>query len=572
MILSICKKYFYLMLILSLSLFFISVNFMICDYSVFIEFKIFSLNSSLFCMIFYLDWISLLFMSFVLYISSMVIFYSEEYMSGDLYIDRFICLVVMFVLSMMLMIISPNLISILLGWDGLGLVSYCLVIYYQNSKSYNAGMLTALSNRVGDVALLISIAWMMNYGSWNFLFYLDLCKNDFIMFIVSLMIILASITKSAQIPFSSWLPAAMAAPTPVSALVHSSTLVTAGIYLLVRFSPCFNEFLMFILLVISSLTMFMAGLGANFEFDLKKVIALSTLSQLGLMMSILCVGDNLLAYYHLLTHALFKALLFMCAGCMIHNLGNFQDIRFMGSVVSFMPLTCCFFNICNMALCGLPFLSGFYSKDLILEVFSMSYFNLFIYLVFYLSTGLTVCYSVRLSYYTLFGDFNYSCLFGISDYGHIMLKGMGGLILLVVLGGSALSWLIFPSPYFICLPLTFKLMVLFVIFLGFWVGYEFSLLCLTYELKSMIFFRSVLFFSSMWNLPMLSTFFVSFFPLKLSLNYYKFIDNGWSEYFGSQNLYLKLSNTSSFVHLFFKNSVKIYLMLLLFWVILLMIF
>lgn len=127
-----------------------------------------------------------------------------------------------------MLIIRPNLIRILLGWDGLGLVSYCLVIYFQNVKSYNAGILTALSNRIGDVALLLAIAWILNYGSWNYIFYLDIIKNNIEIIIIGGLVILAAITKSAQIPFSSWLPAAIAAPTPVSALVHSSTLVTAG--------------------------------------------------------------------------------------------------------------------------------------------------------------------------------------------------------------------------------------------------------------------------------------------------------------------------------------------------------
>nr|ARH54371.1 NADH dehydrogenase subunit 5 [Dicronychus cinereus] len=570
MILSICKKYFSFFLFFSVLSFFFSLYFIVNDYMIVLEYELFSLNSTVVYMVFLLDWVSLLFMSFVLYISSMVIFYSEEYMEGDPFIDRFIYLVMMFVASMMFMILSPNLISILLGWDGLGLVSYCLVIYYQNEKSYNAGMLTALSNRVGDVALLISIAWMMNYGSWNFLFYLDFMKGDLYMELISFLVILAAITKSAQIPFSAWLPAAMAAPTPVSSLVHSSTLVTAGVYLLIRFSPCFNDSYIMILLVISSLTMFMAGLGANYEFDLKKIIALSTLSQLGLMMSILCVGDSLLAYFHLLTHALFKALLFMCAGCMIHNLSNCQDIRYMGCLIKLMPITCVFFNICNLALCGLPFLAGFYSKDLILEVFSMSSLNFFIYLVFYLSTGLTVCYSVRLSYYTLFGDFNFSNFFSISDYGHTMLKGMGGLIFLVVIGGSSLSWLIFPDPYFICLPYLMKLMVLFVIIIGAYIGYEFSLFSLSYSSKSLNFINSSLYFSSMWNLPIISTFSLNFFPLKISGDLYQFIDHGWSEYFGSQNIYSKLSFSGSFMNLFFNNSVKIYLMLLLFWVVFLL--
>nr|YP_009995513.1 NADH dehydrogenase subunit 5 [Ochthebius viridis]QNP09968.1 NADH dehydrogenase subunit 5 [Ochthebius viridis] len=568
--LSICLIYSMIFILFSFFFFFFSIYFMILDYSLMLELEMVSLNSCSLMMTILVDWMSLLFMSFVLFISSMVIFYSKEYMLGDLNLNRFIMLVVMFVLSMMLLIISPNLISILLGWDGLGLVSYCLVIYYQNVKSYNAGMLTALTNRLGDVALLIAISWMMNYGSWNFIYYLNFMKSDFSMMMITFLVVFASFTKSAQIPFSSWLPAAMAAPTPVSSLVHSSTLVTAGVYLLIRFNYSLNFTMMMILLFISSMTMFMAGLGANFEFDLKKIIALSTLSQLGLMMSILFLGEYKLAFFHLLTHALFKALLFMCAGCIIHNLNNCQDIRFMGGLIKQMPLTCSFFNISNLSLCGMPFLSGFYSKDLILEVMSMNYLNLYIYMVFYISTGLTACYTMRLVYYSLMGNYNYNCLSMINDSSKIMLQGMSGLIFLVIIGGSMLMWLMFPSPYFICLPFFMKMMTMLVILFGIWLGYQFSIFFLNYKLKSLMLYKITMFFSLMWNMPFLSTFGVNFYPLYLGNLYYKLFDQGWYEFLGSQNIYKILKNKSMFMQILFSNNLKIYLILLVLWIIILL--
>ena len=197
------------------------------------------------------------------------------------------------------------------------------------------------------------------------------------MLIISTLVILAAMTKSAQIPFSAWLPAAMAAPTPVSALVHSSTLVTAGVYLLIRFREVVNNiYAGKLLLLLSGLTIFMAGVGANYEYDLKKIIALSTLSQLGLIMMILSMGYATLAYFHLLAHALFKALLFLCAGAIIHGIGDIQDIRCIGRLVGQMPLTLSCLNVANFALCGLPFLAGFYSKDLILEVSTLSLVNI----------------------------------------------------------------------------------------------------------------------------------------------------------------------------------------------------
>lgn len=524
------------------------------------------MNSCPIVMTILLDWISLLFIRFVLFISSIVIFYRENYIEGDLTLNRFIILVSIFVLSIILLIIRPNLIRILLGWDGLGLVSYCLVIYYQNTKSFNAGIITALTNRIGDVALLMSIAWMINYGRWNYIFYLEYMKNDYSIQLIACFVVLAAMTKRAQIPFSSWLPAAIAAPTPVSSLVHSSTLVTAGVYLLIRFNSLLSFNLMIFLLFIGRITIFIAGLGANFEYDLKKIIALSTLSQLGLIIRILALGELDLALFHLLTHALFKATLFICAGCIIHNLNDCQDIRFIGGLVIHIPLTCCFFNISNLSLCGIPFLSGFYSKDLILEVVSINYLNLYIYVIFFISTGLTVAYTFRLLYYTLIGDFNFISLNCINDKGFLILKGMTGLIFFVITGGRILIWLIFPTPYFICLPVTIKLIALIVTFFGRWLGYEVSKFTVNCSNKSLKGLKRRLFFSSIWNIPIISTFGVNYYPIYLGSLIYKNFDQGWLEYIGAQNIFHRMKNSSLFLQFIFNNNLKIFLVLLVIWI------
>nr|YP_010692977.1 NADH dehydrogenase subunit 5 [Anastrepha suspensa]WCB98093.1 NADH dehydrogenase subunit 5 [Anastrepha suspensa] len=562
-----CSISFLVLILFSINFFLFSLLMLIKDFCMFIEWEVVSFNSCSIVMTFLFDWMSLLFMSFVLLISSLVIYYSKEYMGGDVNINRFIMLVLMFVLSMMLLIISPNLISILLGWDGLGLVSYCLVIYFQNVKSYNAGMLTALSNRIGDVAFLLAIAWMLNYGSWNYIFYLETMKNSIEMEIIGSLIMLAAMTKSAQIPFSSWLPAAMAAPTPVSALVHSSTLVTAGIYLLIRFNILLhNSWMGQVLLLLSGLTMFMAGLGANFEFDLKKIIALSTLSQLGLMMSILSMGFYKLAFFHLLSHALFKALLFMCAGAIIHNMNNSQDIRLMGGLGIYMPLTSGCFNVANLALCGMPFLAGFYSKDLILEIVSLSYINMFSFFLYFFSTGLTVCYSFRLVYYSMTGELNCGSLNMLSDEGWIMLRGMSGLLIMSIIGGSMLSWLIFPTPYMICLPIYLKLLTLFVCIGGGLLGYLISNVSLFYFNKSLNNYLVSYFSGSMWFMPYISTYGVINPPLVLGSIVYKSFDQGWSEFMGGQNLYNKLMEYSQLVYFLHNNNLKIYLLLFVLWI------
>nr|YP_009228834.1 NADH dehydrogenase subunit 5 [Calliphora chinghaiensis]ALS20021.1 NADH dehydrogenase subunit 5 [Calliphora chinghaiensis] len=565
-----CTISFVSLFFFSLFSFLMGVIFIMNDYSIFIEWEIVSLNSVNIVMTLLLDWMSLIFMSFVLMISSLVIFYSKEYMESDYKINRFIMLVLMFVTSMMMLIISPNLISILLGWDGLGLVSYCLVIYFQNVKSYNAGMLTALSNRIGDVALLLAIAWMLNYGSWNYIFYLEVMKDNFEMMIVGSLVMLAAMTKSAQIPFSSWLPAAMAAPTPVSALVHSSTLVTAGVYLLIRFNILLSScWLGNLLLLLSGLTMFMAGLGANYEFDLKKIIALSTLSQLGLMMSILSMGYYKLAFFHLLTHALFKALLFMCAGAIIHNMNNSQDIRLMGSLSLMMPLTSSCFNVANLALCGMPFLAGFYSKDLILETVSLSYINMFSFFLYFFSTGLTVCYSFRLVYYTMTGDSNFSSLNMLNDEGWVMLKSMMGLLILSIFGGSMLSWLIFPTPVVVILPFYLKLMTLFVCIVGGISGYLISNISLFFNNSALNNYNFSYFLGSMWFMPYISTYGIINYSLIVGSMTVKSFDQGWSEYFGGQQLYLNLMKNSQLNQMLQNNNLKIYLLSFIFWIMIL---
>nr|APX39999.1 NADH dehydrogenase subunit 5 [Cryptocephalus obliteratifer] len=548
-----------------------SLWFLSIDYVLIVELNLLSFNSSSIIMSILFDWMSLLFISFVAFISCAVIFYSNEYMFGDYNINRFILLVVLFVVSMILLIISPNLISILLGWDGLGLVSYCLVIYYQNVKSFNAGMLTALTNRVGDVALLMAIAWMMNFGSWNYYFYLEICSKDVYMNMVGWLVILAALTKSAQIPFSSWLPAAMAAPTPVSSLVHSSTLVTAGVYLLIRFNFCFNLSMMFVLLFLSMMTMFMSGLGANYEYDLKKIIALSTLSQLGLMMSVLSLGEWRLAFFHLLTHALFKALLFMCAGSIIHSFINSQDIRYLGGLIYHMPYTITLFNICNFSLCGLPFFSGFYSKDMIVEFMSMTYLNIFVYVVFYMSVGLTVSYSVRLSYYCLIGDYKFISLSGLTE-GNFMIKAMSLIILFVVFSGSMLNWVVFSTPYFIMLPFIMKMMTLLVILLGMFFGFEVSKTSLNYMMGGNFYMMISRFLGQMWNMPFISTNLTSSLILKPGGVMINLFDQGWSEFYGSRSLLNLIKKSGSYFQMFSINHLKVYFLLMVIWIIYMIMF
>nr|YP_009108332.1 NADH dehydrogenase subunit 5 [Tenuibranchiurus glypticus]AIU94543.1 NADH dehydrogenase subunit 5 [Tenuibranchiurus glypticus] len=531
-----------------------------------IEWEIISLNSSSVVMSLIFDWVSCFFLSFVFFISSLVMYYSGDYMSGDRSYTRFMYLVFAFVLSMGALIISPNLISILLGWDGLGLISYVLVIYYQNEKSANAGMLTVLSNRVGDVGILLSIGLMSTLGGWSFIFYGEEVGES--LFLVKIMVCIAAMTKSAQIPFSAWLPAAMAAPTPVSALVHSSTLVTAGVYLLIRFSEALvGSGVQSFLLIVSCLTMFMAGLGANFEFDLKKIIALSTLSQLGVMMSVLALGFLDLAFFHLLTHALFKALLFMCAGMVIHSVGEAQDIRSMGSLVVMMPFTVVSMSLANLALSGMPFLAGFYSKDLILEVAFMSEINMVSVLLYIFATGLTVCYTFRLIYYSLSGVVGMRSVMLVGEEYKMMVGSVGVLSGAAVVGGAFLAWLLFPDPYMICLSVVWKGLVFFLSLAGASLGYIVNMVGVSHSLKSLGVYFFLVFSGTMWFMPLLSSFKVSLWGFKGAGYLFQVGDKGWLEHFGAQGSHAGLVRESVVLQMSQNNMIMLYMKSLFFWLV-----
>nr|YP_010373152.1 NADH dehydrogenase subunit 5 [Hyperhalosydna striata]QTZ18386.1 NADH dehydrogenase subunit 5 [Hyperhalosydna striata] len=504
-----------------------------------INWSIFKLNSSVISLPLILDPWGCLFSATVLFISSNVMFFASSYMEGDKYLQRFSHLVLLFVLSMNLLIFIPNLICLLLGWDGLGIVSFVLVIYYQNAKSLAAGMITALMNRVGDVMILLSIALTLNLGHWSIL---TIWKDPYLA-MISCLIMLAAMTKSAQIPFSSWLPAAMAAPTPVSALVHSSTLVTAGVFLIIRFHYVLSSIYFFnqILLIIASLTMFMAGMAAIAECDMKKIIALSTLSQLGVMMASLGLNLTSLAFFHLITHALFKALLFLTAGSMIHFHHHSQDLRFMGNLVFSSPLSISCLLIANLALCGSPFLAGFYSKDLIIEMALFNPTNCTILILFLLATALTASYSIRFMLSVVWNSSNCLPFQYTSDSTTPMTTPMIFLTAGAISGGASLNWLAFNTLDEPFLPPLFKLCPLIITLIGAFMAYF-----LTISPTSLnVLFPLVHFFnSSMWFLQPTTSQGIINTPLNLSHNFLKYLDHGWLELLGSQGSFSSFANFS----------------------------
>nr|WPS93633.1 NADH dehydrogenase subunit 5 [Rhipicephalus haemaphysaloides] len=522
------------MMLIFFSMVFLFLFFVLFFYNSFIvlEYNLLSILSIEYKFYVLLDWMSCMFCFTVLGISSMVIWYSNSYMNNDKNKNSFCWMVLMFILSMLILVLMPNAFMLILGWDGLGLVSYCLVIFYQSSNSYNSGMMTIISNRVGDAMLIMMIIFAINFNSFE----LNTMKNFELMW--GFLIIIAGLTKSAQIPFSAWLPAAMAAPTPVSALVHSSTLVTAGVYLLIRFDLLFNSNIFSVFLMkISLMTMIMAGMNAFFENDLKKIIAFSTLSQLSIMMLTLSLGLTNLAFFHLIVHAIFKSMLFLCAGFVIHNLLGNQDIRLLSDFFKFSPLIMSCMMIGTFSLMGFPFIGGFYSKDVIMEFFLLSSKNIMEMILFILGIIFTFLYNFRLIFMLLMKGTLFNTL--VKNNRDIYMNySIFSLTLFLLMIGNLMSWLMLPNYTMIFLSFTQKFILLLLI--------PFCILMFLSSLSmNKIFpYLKLNFLITMWNLAELTSFILlnnNKLFTKMSIN-----DWTWLEIYGPLGIKKKVENNYNF--------------------------
>lgn len=499
-----------------------------------------------------------LFFSFVSFISSSVVFYRESYIKGEIYFNRFIFLVLLFVLRIFFLVFRLNFVRILLGWDGLGLISYLLVIFYQNEKSNAAGIITVLRNRIGDAALLLGVGLLLDIGRWNFMFFREEGQHKRGL-LIGLVIVMA-ITKRAQMPFSAWLPAAIAAPTPVRALVHSSTLVTAGVYLLIRFNPLLINFYWRrkLLVFIGAATSLIAGLRANFERDLKKIVALSTLSQLGIIIFTLSLGFSNLAFFHLLTHASFKALLFICRGKVIHESNGGQDTRKIGGIVYRTPIIRICLNLSNLALIGFPFIAGFYSKDRLIEDrFIVEKGNLLFLLIIGLRVGLSSVYSIRITYLRLLNSRRQLPLRRRREKIDEISLAKLILVRLALIRGAFLSWFIFPSPRVVILPSNLKLLALTRVLIGIWRGLIIRLLNFSFLWLRRRGGRGVL---QMWFLPWLSSTFLNLKRFKTASTF-KRLDLGWREFFGGQGIFHLLTLNTLTLFKRQKNTTQVFLLI-----------
>jgi len=372
----------------------------------------------------YVDTLTAVMLVVVNSVSALVHIYSIGYMKHDPHKPRFFSYLSFFTFAMLILVTSDNFLQLFFGWEGVGLASYLLIgFWFHKESANNAAIKAFIVNRVGDLGLIIAIFFIFaNFGSLNFLEVFskskDLSSNvikifgsDFkLLDLVCIFLFIGAMGKSAQIVLHTWLPDAMEGPTPVSALIHAATMVTAGVFLVARCSPLFeySSLALNIVAFIGATTAIFAASIAITQTDIKRIIAYSTCSQLGYMFFAAGIGAYHIAIFHLFTHAFFKALLFLGSGSVIHAFHNEQNIEKMGGVWKKIPITYIFMIIGTLALTGFPFLAGFYSKDAILEAsyFSKSLLSDYTFTIGLLTAFITAIYSWRLIFKTFHGRFN----------------------------------------------------------------------------------------------------------------------------------------------------------------------